>query len=321
MFEIFSFLYKKYSEVVVMIDVEIYDCGNFVIRTIGEELIKENNKNINFYFVSDFGLGESNYTILSEINKNKFISRKGKMIVLTEEKCQDGIFLYQSKAKIKAEILKIIGYEEKRSKLEIISAISPYNLPAATIFNHFIAKELAKDGEKVCMLSFNIDFPFHYIGWNTGNKGLLKALYYFNNKENFNPGIINQCTSNQYHIIEMDIKEDEIHELTNIFINSLMKFLETQNYRYVVLDYGILYRTFKELENYLYYIQIEGGELNLEMDKKYIFNINNICKVEVIDLGQLDKNFSIKNGQIRFNKEREELIQWKRSLRMKLLKN
>jgi DNA-binding PadR family transcriptional regulator len=321
MFEILPFLYKKYTEVVVMIDVEIYDCGNFIIRNIGEELIKENKKNINFYFVNDFGLGERDYTILSEKNKNKYISRNCKMIVLTEEKCEEGIFLYQSKAKIKAEILKIIGCEEKRPKLEILAAISPYNLSAATIFNHYMAKELAKDGEKVCMLSFNIDFPFHYIGWNTGNKGLLKALYYYNNNENFNPGIINQCTGNQYHIIEMDIKEDEIHELTNVFINNLMKFLENQNYRYVVLDYGVLYRILKELENYLYYIQIEGGELDIEMDRKHIISINNIGKAEVIDLGQLDKNFSVKNGQIRFNNEREELIQWKRSLRMKLLKN
>lgn len=321
MLENLYFLMKKYTEVVVVIDVEIYDCGDFIIRNIGEELIKENHKNINFYFISEFGLSESGYTILSEKNKNEKISGNSKMILLTEKLSEDGIFLYQSKAIIKAEILEIVGFEEKRSKMEIVAAISPYNLSAATISNHFIATELAYAGEKVCMLSFNIDFPFHYIGWDTGNKGLLKALYYYNNKDNLNPGIINQNPSNQYHFIEMDIKEEEMHELTNIFIKHLMKFLETQNYRYIVLDYGILYRKFKELENYLYYIQIEGSETSMEMDKKHILGINNIGNIELVDLGQLDKIFSVKNGKIKFNNDREVLIRWKKSLRMKLLKN
>lgn len=318
MFENLSFLYKKYSEVIVVIDVEIYDCGDLVIRNIGEELIKENHKNINFYFISELSLGESGYTIVSD--KNKEVTRKSNTIVLTEEKDEEGIFLYQAKAKIKAEILKIVGQVETGVKMEIIAVVSPYNVLSATIFNHYIARELGSDGSKVCMLSFNIDFPFKCIGWNSGNKGLLKALYYYNNQENFNPGIISYNDSDQYHYIEMDIKGDEINELTNIFINHLMKFLETQKYRYIVFDYGVLYWKIKEIEDYLYYIQIEGGALNLEMDKIHIDSMKN-SGVEVIELGQLDKIISIKNGLVKFNKDREELILWKRSLRKKLLKN
>lgn len=301
-----------------MIDVEIYDCGDLVIRNIGEELIRENHKNINFYFISEMGLGESGYTIVSD--KNKEVTRKSNTIVLTEKKDYDGVFLYQAKAKIKAEILKIVGQEESGIKMEIIAVISPYNMVSATILNHFIAKELGCEGSKVCMLSFNIDFPFKCIGWNAGNKGLLKALYYYNNQENFNPVIISHNDSDQYHYIEMDIKGDEIDELTHVFVNHLIKFLENQNYRYLVLDYGVLYWKIKEIEDYLYYIQNESGGLNLEMDKIHIASLKNKV-AEVIQLGHLDKIISIKNGLIKFNKDREELILWKRSLRKKLLKN
>ncbi|KAF0092309.1 MAG: hypothetical protein FD141_493 [Fusobacteria bacterium] len=318
MFENLSLLYKKYSEVVVVIDVEIYDCGDMVIRNIGEELIKENHKNINFYFINEFNLGESGYTIIS--GKNKKVIRNSKMIILTEEKDQNGIFLYQAKAKIKAEILKIVGCEEKDQQMEIIAAISPYNLSAATISNHFIARELADEGNKVFMLSFNIDFPFKCIGWNTSNKGLLKALYYHNNQEKFNPGIISHNIIEKYDYIEMDIKSEEINELTDIFIKHLMKFLETQKYRYVVLDYGVLYWKMREIEDYLYYIQIEGNLLNSEMDKMHINSMKKVI-VDAIELGQLDNIICIKNGQIKFNKDREELVLWKGSLKKKLLKN
>lgn len=301
-----------------MIDVEIYDCGDLVIRNIGEELIRENHKNINFYFIDELGLGISGYTIVS--NKNKKALSNSNIIVLTEEKDDDGIFLYQAKANIKAEILKIIGHGEKDSKMEIVAGVSPYNLEVATISNHFIARELAEEGNKVCMVSFNIDFPFKCIGWNTGNKGLLKALYYYNNQEKFNPGIISHNSIDLYHYIEIDIKGQEVDELTNIFINYLIEFFETQNYRYLVLDYGVLYWKIKKIEDYLYYIQIEGNGINLEMDKMHINSMKN-DGIEVIELGELDKIISIKNGQIKFNKFREELVKWKRSLRKKLLKN
>lgn len=310
---------KKYTEVVVVINVEIYDCGDFVIRNIGEELIKENHENINFYFIDEFGQEKNNYTILSDKNKNLNIN--GKLILLTEEKSESGIFLYQSKAKIKAEILKIVGKEINSSKMVIITAISPYNLSTATIANHFISLEMTKYGEKVCMLSFNIDFPFNTIGWDSGKKGLLKGMYYYCNKEDFNNSIISYNTTNQYDYIEMDIKVDEIDQITDIFINDLIKFLENQSYRYLVIDYGILYWRLKEMMDYLYYIQIERSSLDMDMDKKHIVNINKSANVDVIDLGKLDNIYSIKNGNIKFNNDREELIQWKRNLKMKLLKN
>lgn len=302
-----------------MIDVEIYDCGNWVIRNIGEELIKENHKNINFYFISELGFGESGYTILSA--KEKKILKNGNMIILTEEKDQEGIFLYQAKAKIKSEILKIVGHEVQDSKMEIVAAVSPYNLSGATISNHFLAKELAGEGNKVCMLSFNIDFPYKCIGWNTGNKGLLKALYYYNNQEKFNPGIVSHNDSDLYDYIDMDIKGDEINDLTNDFTNHLMKFLETQFYRYLVLDYGVLYWKLNRVEDYSYFLQFENSGIIREMDKRHLISKGNIGRLEIIELGQLDKIISMKNGQIKFNKDREELAIWKRSLRTKLLKN
>lgn len=302
-----------------MIDVAIYDNGDFVIRNIGEELIRENHKNINFYFISEFGLEKNNYTILSE--RNKLHIKNSKMILLTQEKSKEGIFLYQSKARIKTEILNIVGEEIGSPRMEIVSAISPYNLYAATISSHFIARELSNNDKKVCMLSFNIDFPFHTIGWDRGKKGLLKAIYYYSNSEEFNPGFINQNSRNQYHYIEMDIKKEEIYQITDIFLDSLMKFLETQSYRYVVLDYGILYWQLKHIIDYLYFIQIESSSLEMDMNKKHLIGINNLSNLENIILGQIDKIFSLKNGEIKFNKDREELILWKRNLKMKLLKN
>lgn len=302
-----------------MIDVAIYDNGDFVIRNIGEELIRENHKNINFYFISEFGLEKNNYTILSE--GNKLHIKNSKMILLTQEKSKEGIFLYQSKARIKTEILNIVGEEIGRPRMEIVAAISPYNLYAATISSHFIARELSNNDKKVCMLSFNIDFPFHTIGWDRGKKGLLKAIYYYSNREEFNPGFINQNSKNQYHYIEMDIKKEEIHQITDMFLDSLMKFLETQSYRYVVLDYGILYWQLKHIIDYLYFIQIENSSLEMDMNKKHLIGINNLSNFENIILGQIDKIFSVKNGEIKFNKDREELILWKRNLKMKLLKN
>lgn len=303
----------------VVIDVAIYDNGDFVIRNIGEELIRENHKNINFYFISEFGLEKNNYTILSE--GNKLHIKNSKMILLTQEKSKEGIFLYQSKARIKTEILNIVGEEIGRPRMEIVAAISPYNLYAATISSHFIARELSNNDKKVCMLSFNIDFPFHTIGWDRGKKGLLKAIYYYSNREEFNPGFINQNSKNQYHYIEMDIKKEEIHQITDMFLDSLMKFLETQSYRYVVLDYGILYWQLKHIIDYLYFIQIENSSLEMDMNKKHLIGINNLSNFENIILGQIDKIFSVKNGEIKFNKDREELILWKRNLKMKLLKN
>lgn len=303
----------------MMVDVEIYDCGDFVIRNIGEELIKEKHKNINFYFISEFGLEKNNYIILSE--KNKHIPINSKMIILTEEKSKEGIFLYQSKAKIKTEILKIVGQEIKRPKMEIVAAISPYNLSTATIANHFIARELSNDDEKVCMVSFNIDFPFESISWNLGKKGLLKAMYYYSNQEDFNPGIISDNSIDHYHYIEMDIKEEEINQLTDIFVDYLIKFLETQNYRYLVLDYGILYWHLKNHMDYLYFIQIENSSLVMDMDTNHLMSISKFSNCEVINLGQIDKIFSVKNGKIKFNSDREELIRWKRNLKLKLLKN
>lgn len=302
-----------------MIDVAIYDNGDFVIRNIGEELIRENHKNINFYFISEFGLEKNNYTILSE--RNKLHIKNSKMILLTQEKSKEGIFLYQSKARIKTEILNIVGEEIGRPRMEIVAAISPYNLYAATISSHFIARELSNNDKKVCMLSFNIDFPFHTIGWDRGKKGLLKAIYYYSNSEEFNPGFINQNSRNQYHYIEMDIKKEEIYQITDIFLDSLMKFFETQSYRYVVLDYGILYWQLKHIIDYLYFIQIESSSLEMDMNKKHLIGINNLSNFENIILGQIDKIFSVKNGEIKFNKDREELILWKRNLKMKLLKN
>lgn len=319
MFEILFFMYKKYLEVVMMIDVEIYDCGDLVIRNIGEELIKENHKNINFYFISEPHLGEGGYTIVSD--KNKKVLGSNNMIILTESKDENGIFLYQAKAKIKAEILKIVGQDEKVQKMDIVACVSPYNMSAATIFNHYIACELASSGNKVCMLSLNVDFPFKSIGWDKGSKGLLKAMYYYNNQENFNPGIISFQASDGYHYIEMDIKGDEIDDISKEFIDNLIKFLDIQNFRYLVLDYGFFYWRVRELEDYLYFLHCEDSSINMEMEKKHIGNMNNIGKVEIIEMGQLDKMIFLKNGLIRFNRDREELILWRKTLKKKLLKN
>ena len=303
----------------LVIDVGIYDGGDSVIRNIGEELIRENQKNINFHFISEFGLERIDYTILSEKNKDSL--KNTKVILLTEEEGKDGIFLYQTKARIKAEILNIIGEEMVGSKMEIVAVISPYSLAFATISSHFLAREISNNQKKVCMLSFNIDFPYQTIGWEKGKKGLLKAIYYYSNQESFNPGIINRNSSNQYHYIEMDINREEILHITDVFLENIMKFLETQGYRYVVLDYGVLYWRLKHHMDYLYFIQIESNSLEMDMDKNHIMNINKPSNFESIKLGHPDKIFSLKNGEIKFNKDREELTLWKRNLKKKLLKN
>lgn len=306
----------------MVIDVEIFDCGDLVIRNIGEELIRENHKNINFYFISEPGFGDKGYTIVSQ--KNKDGVRNINKIVLTEEKNENGIFLYQAKAKIKAEILKIVAQDGNGEKMEIVAGISPYNLSLGTIFNHFLACELARNGNKVCILSLNIDFPFRCIGWDSGNKGLLKALYYFNNQEKFNPGIISQHNYDNYDYVEVDIKGEEVKDISENLIISLFDFLKTQNYRYLVLDYGALYLQLKNLEDYLFFLKSSesssDGGLNLEMENNFISNMKMTGNMEIIESVQVEKVFSFKNGKIKFSYDREESNLWKRNLKKKLLK-
>ena len=306
----------------MVIDVEIMDCGDLVIRNIGEELIKENHKNINFYFISEPGLYDKGYTIVSQ--KNKEGVKNSNKIILTEEKGEKGIFLYQAKAKIKAEILKIVACEENGEKMEVVSGISPYNLIQGTLFNHFVACDLAREGFKVCFLSLNIDFPFRSIGWDTGNKGLLKALYYFNNQENFNPGIISRNVSGNYDYLEVDIKGEEVLDISTNFILMLIDFLESQNYRYLVFDYGFQYIQLKNLEDYLFFLKSpdagSGCGLTLEMENNFTENMKAKVDLEIIEAVQLDRIINFKNEKIRFNYDREESNLWKRSLRKKLLK-
>lgn len=306
----------------MVIDVEIMDCGDLVIRNIGEELIRENHKNINFYFISEPGLYDKGYTIVSE--KNKEGVRNSNKIVLTEEKGEKGIFLYQAKAKIKAEILKIVAYEENCEKLEVVSGISPYNLLQGTLFNHFIACDLAREGFKVCFLSLNIDFPFSSIGWDTGNKGLLKALYYFNNQDNFNQGIISRNVSGNYDYVEVDIKGEEVLDISTNFIVMLIDFLAAQKYRYLIFDYGFQYIQLKDLEDHLFFIKSPdaglGCGLTLKMENNFADNIKPKGNMEIIEAVQLDRMITFKNGKIKFNYDREESNLWKRSLRKKLLK-
>jgi len=305
-----------------IIDVGILADGDMIIKSIGEDLIKDNHKNINFYFLNETVSVDMDYLILN--HKNKKTPKNIKCILLCENINDSGIFLFQAKAKIKTAILNIIGEEDRKNKFEVISGISPYNLAGATLFNQFISCELANEGHKICMLSLNINFPYKFLGWDLGNKGLLKAIYYYQNNESFNPGIISHHISEKYHYIEMDININESRDISEDLIKKLLNFLKIQEYRYVVLDYGIFYWQLTKLSDKIFYLQNIGNNLISELENNNLVNINNFTDPdswEIIELEQLENIFVIKNERIIFNYDMEELSKWKRSLRSKLSEN
>ncbi len=304
------------------IDVGILADGDLIIKAIGEELIRENHKDINFYFLKDLVSNEADFIILNHNNREKMANDN--FIYLCESVNESGIFLFQGKAKIKKEILNIIGKENLKDEFEVVSGISPFNLVGATLFNQFIARELAVEGFKVCLISLNITFPFKYFGWNMENKGLLKAIYYYQNNDDFNPGIISQHESDNYSFIEMDIKVNESNSISKDFIQKLLSFLKGQNYKYIVLDYGIFHWQFPNCSDNIFYLQNKNNSLLEEMDKNYLENLNKVnskVNLEFIRIESLENIFTIKNEKIRFNKEMEDLDNWKKSLKKILLKN
>ncbi|MDD2370980.1 MAG: hypothetical protein PHQ32_03145 [Firmicutes bacterium] len=305
-----------------IVEVGIFTDGDLFIKSIGEELIKENHKNINFSFFDEQSLIEPDYLILNYKNKGKV--NKCNAIFLSENFNDGGIFLFQAKGKIKKEILNIIRAEDMVNEFEVISGISPYNLAYATLFNHFLASRLSKEGLKVCFLSLNINFPYKYLGWNLDNKGLLKAIYYYQNKEKFNPGIISKHQSDNYYFVEMDLKINEVDGISEDFIKMLLEFFKTEEFRYVVFDYGIFYWQISNFSDSIFYLQNNQNTLLREMENNNLSNMNtftNQGRNEIIEIDDLDNVYVIKNGKLSFNCEMEDIKGWKRSLKRKLLKN
>lgn len=303
-----------------IVEVGILADGDLIIKAIGEELIRENHNNINFYFLNELVPTETDYVILNYSNKEKLEIENS--IFLCEDINENGIFLFQAKAKIKTEILSIIGEEKITSNFKVISGISPYDLLSGTIFNHFIASELGKEGFKVCFISLNISFPFNYLDCELGNKGLVKALYYYQNGEDFNPGIISQHGSDKYSYIETDLKINELESISIDFLEKLLSFLKIQNYNYVVMDLGIFNWKFPNISNHIFYLQNKENSILEEMEEEYLGYLkkfNNGRSLEIIQLGNLENIVFIKKDKISYKNNMEEIGYWKRSLKKILL--
>lgn len=299
-----------------MIEVEILAGGNEIIRLIGEELIKESSAGLKIDFVEEPSGRTGVFLIIGNKyeEKEKYVDGR---IVLCEEGGGEGISLLQPKARIKSEILGRLQKEGSRRDMLILSGNSPYSLWKATVFCHFLAVELAKEGHRVFLLSFNLDFPFESLGWTSGSKGLLKALYYHGIGEDFNPGIVKRHQKSGYDYLEVDIRAEEAGQLTEDFVRRLAAYIGSLGYSHLVLDYGVLYWLFLRLEDHMYFLKDGNDEVPGIMETSHLLTLSAREDVEVVDGENLFKMKRNKRGIMNFYLDREGLKSWKNNLRKK----
>lgn len=303
-----------------MIDVGILDSGDMALRWIGEELIREKHKGVNFFFIGNTELVEGDYIIAFKRDKN-LISR-GEPIILTEDKDDEGVFIYQAKGKIKSDILKFFSKENIGEELKVITGLSPFNQSEGTIFNHFLASEIAAAGYKVCYLSINVTFPYRYLNWADENKGLLKAIYYHDNDEPLNPGILSNNIESKYQYVNLDINISELNCISKELLLKIKTMIESLNFKYLIIDYGNLsFNPGIFIHKYHFYLRIIRNELDKVRNDIFINQCNCSNYLDSFEIESMDYLYSLKNNRLRLNYEKEEIILWKRSLRNNLLKN
>lgn len=166
-----------------IVDIGILKRQDRILKAIGEELIREKYENLNFYFITDEKYLTGDYIIVFKEDENLIGNVKGIFLSKRAED-ENKIFFYQSNEAIKEKILRKLWEIKKTGKtLKLIATISLIKRYSSTIFSYFLAKYLGDMKYKVCWLPLNYAFHYEYLLWSSDCSGLLKALYYFENRE------------------------------------------------------------------------------------------------------------------------------------------
>ena len=310
-----------------MINVGIYTKEDKILRTIGEELIRERHQGLNIYLITNPDFLSGDY-VVARLEDGAEIT-KGSPVYLTEDLKEEGIFLFQSKEKIKEQILTAVyggkGVQRAKNKIRLIQVLAFSSEHTSTVFSHFLASELGGEGRKVCFLSLNLFFPFNCIYPQAGGKGLLKALYYQKNGQEVNPGILNYSEEYRYHFIGNDLNFDEFKELNPLMIDELTRLLEREGFDDLVLDYS---REGLDLLR----SSARQGDLNLLMgadddplsagQEEGI--LGSLPELKIHSRGPLitrDRSYTLKGGRLEQIHGSEEMMIWKGILKEKYRKN
>ena len=310
-----------------MINIGIYTKDDKILRTIGEELIRERHQGLNFYLVThqDFLSGD---LIVARREDGAEISA-GRPVYLTEDLREEGIFLFQSKEKIKEQILSAVygekGMQRVKSRIRLIQALTFADEYTSTVFSHLLATELAGEGRKVCFISLNLFFPFGCIHSQAGNNGLLKALYYQKNGQEINLGIISFSEEFRYHYIGNDLNFDEFKEMNPLVIEEIAGVLEREGFDDLVLDYSR--EGLELLRN-----SARRGDLNLLLgvaddplsgcqEEGLLATLPELVIHARGPLVTRDRSYSYKGGRLEQIQGSEEMVIWKGILKEKYRKS
>lgn len=225
-----------------MINIGIFTKGDRILRLIGEELIRERHPDLNIFFVSDPDFLDGDFVVA--LKREYPETAGGQPVLLTEHPEDEGIFFFQNKERIKEQILESVlgrdgrgGRLGERTRLRRFRILGLADDVGSTVFGHFLARELAGDGRRVCFLSLNPFFPFGCIDAGKRGPGLLKALYYRKNGQQLHPGILQSSPEHQYHVLAMDLNFEEFGELDGALLEESAAMLEADGFDDLVLDY------------------------------------------------------------------------------------
>lgn len=292
-------------------DIGVLKRQDRILKTIGEELMREKYENLNFYFITDEKYLAGDYIIAFEEDESLIGDEKG---IFLSKRAEDGnkIFFYQGKEAIKEEILRKLGEIKKISKaLKLVAAISSIKRYSGTIFSYFLAKYLGDMKYKVCWLPLNYAFPYEYLLKGSDYSGLLKALYYFENRERIGESVIKKEGSFNY--IGNDLKTADFKSIQTEFWREIKELLEALDYDYLILDSCPSF-FLSQLEGLISLapfgnpIEEEIFKREERLDDRKLFYLRG----KDITYGNF---YTLKENKIVFNGEREEYISWKKILK------
>lgn len=217
-------------------DVVILPGDNLPLKSIGEELIRERHSGLSFSLWTERALVRHGDVVVALEEDREFLgSLQG--IFLTKNAKAEGIFLYQGKEIIKGAILaqlhRIGGAPLVENTLEVLGVFFPDSPFMATAMSHCLAKIMAEEGKKVCLLSLNLFFP---LVTHPSGKGLLKALYYSSSGEELGPGILSFHTQLGYHTIDCDLDLQDLDGITDKLIPDIKTLLLSKEYELLLFD-------------------------------------------------------------------------------------
>ena len=288
-----------------MINIGIFNKEDRVLKIIGEELIKEHYKDLNFFFITEDKYLKGDYIVA--FKEDAPFVKEGQGIFLSESiGDKDDIFFYQGKEVIKEEILRRIGRDvnikEQLKLIGVENLIKPYN---STIFSYYLAEYLSSFKAKVCWLSLNCYFPFEYFFPMEGS-GLTKAKYYWQNKEELNNRLVK--SHGDFYYLENDLYPEDLENTSLEFYLALKDFLKDLNFDYLVLDnYPIFLKP--ELD---YQLVLKTAANGLE-ERIWQERRSDPGKSILVEGGDISYGsfYSLKKNRLSFNYQNEEHLLWK----------